>query len=403
VFLGLEAPLPYDPPWLVSLETRRAWLEGGNLRIAYIYELEDTSTFRYRVFNMVEAFQAQPQHGITASWFTRREFHLDQSFVDHCDLIVICRTRYDEGVARLVERAHARGVKVLYDVDDLVFDLSYVHYIMDAIGVSTTDEENWDYWYSYIGRLEATLELCDGAIVSTPTLVDRIQVVRPGLPCSVIPNYLNRRQTELSTLVLERRRSAGCRRDGNVTFGFLSGSPSHIRDLELVSPAVAGLLSRHPDVRLQFVGFAELNEHLRPYASRIDRLPLQDYLNLQRVTAACEFCLVPLTDNLFTRCKSELKFFEAGIVECPIVASPIPSYRAVIADGVDGLLAASHQWHDKLEAAYTLVTEAGEEYRGLANAARRKSLERYAWDHQGPVIASAIRFLQEADAPLLAR
>jgi glycosyltransferase involved in cell wall biosynthesis len=403
MFLGLEAPLPYDPPWLVSLETRRAWLEGGDLRVAYIYELEDTSTFRYRVFNMIEALQAQPEHGITASWFTRREFHVDQSFVDHCDLIVICRTRYDEGVARLVEGAHARGVKVLYDVDDLVFDLSYVHYIMDAIGVSTTDEQNWDYWFSYIGRLGATLDLCDGAIVSTPTLMDRIQAVRPGLPCSVIPNYLNRRQTEMSTLLLERKRSAGYRRDGDVTFGFLSGSPSHIRDLEMVSPALAGLLSRHPDVRLQFVGFAELNPYLSPYASRIDRVPLQDYLNLQRVTAACEFCLVPLTDNLFTRCKSELKFFEAGVVECPIVASPIPSYRGVIADGEDGFLAASHAWHDKLETAYALVAGRGNEHQALAGAARDKSLERYAWDQQGPVIAAAITFLQGAAAPALAR
>lgn len=397
MYVGLERPLPYDPPWAVPIEARRGWMEGGDLRIAYIYELEDTSTFRYRVFNMVEAVRARPAERLSATWFTRAEFHVDQSFADQCDVIVICRTRYDEGIARLVARAHARGIKVLFDVDDLVFDVSYVHYIMDALGVSTHLEETWDYWYSYIGRLRATLDLCDGAITTTPALADAIRR-STGLPCGVIPNYLNQRQTEISTLLLERKRASRFRRDGWVTFGFLSGSPTHARDLEVASAALAGALQRHPDLRLCIVGFVEPNDQLRPFADRIDHFPLQDYLNLQRIIAACEFCIVPLSVNTFSRCKSELKFFETGIVECPIIASPIPSYADVITDGADGFLAASHEWHDKVETAYQLAAAAGDEYRTVARAARQTSEARYAWDAQAPLIAATVSSLLQPAA-----
>jgi glycosyltransferase involved in cell wall biosynthesis len=387
VFVGFESELSYNPPWAVPFELRRSWLAGGDLRVAYIYELEDTSTFRYRVFNMVEALRARPDLGISATWFTRTEFHVDQSFVDDSDVIVICRTRYDEGVARLVERAHARGTKVFYDVDDLVFDLSLVHYIMEAIGASTSSEDSWNYWYSYIGRLRATLDLCDGAIATTEPLAERLRSATGGLPCEVIPNTLNRLQTEVSTMLLEQKRASGYQRDEWVTIGFLSGSPSHSRDLQVASPALAAAMQHFPDLRIQMVGFADTNDVLRPYADRIDHAPLQDYLNLQRITASCEFCIVPLSLNMFTRCKSGLKFFEAGAVECPIIATPIPSYAASITDGVDGFLAASHEWREKLEAAYVMTAAGSGLYQEMAEAARGASLDRYGYQTNADRIA----------------
>jgi len=390
MFTGLDRPLQYAPPWDVPFDVRRAWLGGADRAVAYLYELEDTSTFRYRVFNMVEALQAQVGGDTTASWFTRSEFRADQSFVDRCDVLVICRTRYDDAVARLVERARARGVTVLFDVDDLVIDPSYIHFIMDALGVSPDDEQNWDYWFSYIGRLRATLDLCDGAIATTRTLADHIEQVTGGLPCGVIPNFLNRRQTEISDVVRATKRSNGYQRDGRVLMGYLSGSPTHKRDFEIASPALAAAMGRHSDLDLRIVGFIEINEHLAPFADRIERVPLQDYFNLQRVAAACEFCIAPLLMNSFNACKSELKFFEAGIVGCPVIASPIPSYADAITEGVDGFLATTDAWHERLEAVYELAAVGGEEYRSVCSAALETSRRRYGWDVQGDLVAATI-------------
>lgn len=390
MFTGLAAPLPYSPPWELDFRTRHAWLTQGAFRIAYIYELEDTSTFRYRVFNMVEALNSQPSTGVSAGWFTRNDFYADQSFVDNCDLLVLCRTRYDEAVARLVERARARGAKVLFDIDDLVVDPSLIHRIMDAIGVATHTESSWDYWFSYIGRLRATLDLCDGAITTNPVLAERITLATGGLPCGVVPNFLNRLQTQISDSLIAAKQDSGYRRDEAVTVGFLSGSPTHAWDLFVASPALAALFKRHPDVRLRMVGFVELNEYLKPFSDRIEVFPLQDYLNLQRVASACEFCIVPLQVNTFTKCKSELKFFENGAVGTPIVATPTPPYATAIEDGIDGFLAHAHEWHDKLEVAYELAALHPDEYRHMSQKARLRSLENYGWDVQVPTILRVI-------------
>jgi hypothetical protein len=40
--------------------------------------------------------------------------------------------------------------------------------------------------------------------------------------------------------------------------------------------------------------------------------------------------LVPLQNNMFNNCKSELKFFEAGIVEVPSVALPLLFIKKIL-------------------------------------------------------------------------
>src|SRR5271155_3547971 len=55
---AVSPPLPYNEPWKASLEERVRMLGSGDRRVAYVYENPDTSTFRYRVYNMVEALGA---------------------------------------------------------------------------------------------------------------------------------------------------------------------------------------------------------------------------------------------------------------------------------------------------------------------------------------------------------
>ena len=217
MYVGLSRRVHYLPPWEVPSETRRAWYRAGDRRIAYVYEREATSTFRYRVFNMVQALLARPEHGVSASWFTHADFG-DLSFVDDADVIVVCRARYEDGLARLVARAKGRGIPVVYDVDDLVFDPAFVHFIVDSLDVPMTDY-HWNDWFASIGRLSATLDLCDAALVTTEPLRARMEARRPEIACAVVPNFLNRRQTEVSERVVaaKRRRTRAVRVAGSIS------------------------------------------------------------------------------------------------------------------------------------------------------------------------------------------
>ena len=62
---------------------------------------------------------------------------------------------------------------------------------------------------------------------------------------------------------------------------------------------------------------------------RIEVCPLQDFVNLQRLIGEVEINIVPLQDNAFTNCKSELKYFEAAIVETVTVATPTYTFSRV--------------------------------------------------------------------------
>lgn len=384
------APIPYTDPWKAGFRERRRALVQRTRHIAYIYAQPDTSTFRYRVFNMVEALDATPDLDISAAWFTLDDIRRDISFVDRADAVVICRTPYDDNLARLIARAHARGTRVIYDIDDLIFNPDYVHMVTETLDIRLRGDTEWNYWFGYVSRLGATLRSCDAAIGTNAFLADRIAQYAPHATVSVVPNFLNRLQTEVSRALVARKRAVEYRRDGFVDLGYFSGTPTHNRDLLIASPALANVFDRFAHVRLRVVGFIELNSYLEPYRDRIECHPLEDYLNLQRRIAEVELSIVPLQSNDFTNCKSELKYFEAGVVGVPTMASPIFTFAGAITDGENGFLSSAHEWATKLADLVAHVDDDWPAYRAMCEMVIADSETRYAWDGQARVIGAAV-------------
>ena len=77
--------------------------------------------------------------------------------------------------------------------------------------------------------------------------------------------------------------------------------------------------------------------------------------------------------NDFTNCKSELKFFEAGLVETTTIASPTCTFKKAIIDGENGFLAEADEWYDKLEYLHNHPKKNKE----IAEAAREYALKHY--------------------------
>ena len=383
-------PIAYTDPWRASLEDRLAALVAGHRRMAYFYETPDAHTFRYRVFNMVQALAARPDLRLSAAWFTREDLDRTSDFVDRADLLIICRTRYDSRVGRLVARAKARGLTVLYDIDDLIFDLRHAHLVGDTIGRNLVSSDEWDWWVGYIGRLGMTLGLCDGAIATNAYLAERIGDFAPQLQVKVISNFLNRQQLDVSRNIYRRKRDSKFRRDDHVHIGYFSGTKTHNKDFAVVSGALLDILSRHNEVVLTIVGSLDLPQCLSKYTRRVRKVSLQDFVNLQRYQGEVEIAVAPMQDNAFTNCKSELKYFEAAIAGTVVVASPIFAFRHAIADGETGLLARSHEWAGKLELVLAMLREDGSDYRAMADRAREHAERRYGWASQAETIAAQL-------------
>ncbi len=388
---GKPTPPRFPDPWAPSIEqrVRRVTVPGAHT-VAYVYEVPDTSTFRYRVFNMVEALglehDGQP---ISATWFTRAELPILERLIGDVDTLIICRTRYTSRFDSLVTRARASGCRVLFDVDDLIFDVRYVSLVLETLD-RNPGEPMLDEWFAAMSRQGAMLRLCDGAITTNHFLAERIEDFAP-LPTWVVPNFLNALQLERSAEI-RRTRHASSRSQGVTTIGYFSGTPTHNRDFELVSTALARVMTRHSDVRLRIVGFLDLGPALRGFSDRVDSLPLTDFLTLQTIIGSTSLNVVPLQTNVFSNSKSELKYFEAAIVETPTMASPTYSFRLAIDDGVNGYLVDAYDWEDRLERAVCGDLDlAGVAERGLEHTLRWYTPEAQAGAVRDAVLGTPVQ------------
>jgi glycosyltransferase involved in cell wall biosynthesis len=377
----------YHHPWDIGFEDRMAMLTRGSPRAAYFFEKPDTSTFRYRVFNVSQALAEGTPGGPSSAWFDQDEFDRMDRVIDLCDLLVVCRARYTHRVANMIERAKTRGRRVIFDCDDLVFDLSHTHMIMDTLGQALEAGHVWDQWFANIGRVAATFALCDGAVVTNPYLAQRARdAFADDRPIRILPNFLEPRQQALSADIWQAKAESGWSRDDTVHLGYFSGTPTHNRDFALIAGVIARIMDDDPRLRLRIVGFLDLGPELARHTTRIEFLPLQDYLNLQRLIGEVEVNLVPLQDNMFTNCKSELKWFEAAVVGTLTIATPTYTFRHAIEHGQTGWLAASQNWESVLRE----VVRDIDGHADITWRARESALARHGWNNQRLVITDAL-------------
>jgi len=341
------SPFSYSDPWHESVDARISKLKKDGFRIIYLYEAADSSTFRYRVFNMSEIW-ASTDDGVVASYFFYADIsRLLESNVS-ADVIVICRCRYSGLLVDFVNAQRRYGARIYYDVDDFVFNPENVHLLVNTLAQDLSHPGLWDFWHAYTSRIRQAMRLCDGAITSTAYLQARIEA-DIGVKAVVVPNGLNHQQIAASDILFENKASGGFARAVNFQLGYFSGTPSHEKDFQLVEAALGRVMERHSNVSLRVVGYLNDRTLFSDFRGRVEQYPLLDFVNLQRIIALAEVNIVPLQDNIFTNCKSELKFFEAAIVGTATVASPIYSYEKAISHGETGFLARAHEWEDVLE------------------------------------------------------
>lgn len=365
----------FSEPWNIPFGKRFSQFLSGKIKIAYFYEQPNNSSFRYRTYNMTEALNKLTDGEISASYFFMSNISDARLIVEYADLLVVCRSRYSPQLEFFLQSFRSRGKKILFDIDDLVFDLDYVDVLIDSLDLDISSSQVLDDWFSYVGRMGKCLKMCDGAIATNGFLADRVQEFS-NLPALVIPNFLNEAQQNYSNELLFAKKNGFYSSDGKNTIGYFSGSPSHNLDFKVVTPALLELFQRDSSINLFIAGYIEPDETLKKYSSRIHYHPFTDYVNLQKLIASVDVNIVPMQDNVFTNCKSNLKYFEASIVGVSSVATPVFTYRNSISNDVNGYLAQSHQWVDKIHQA--LIDSSPCSY--VSEQARSHTLDNYSWD-----------------------
>jgi len=339
-------------PWVIPLDTRiqilRKYIKSESKINLYLYEHPDTSTFRYRCYNTMRLTENESKW--KCMYFYENELKTVENFLSSINLLTLSRFRWSRELDRIINKAKNNDIMILFDVDDMVFDLDKISVILNLLDVDETHED-YDYWFSYVGRLYKAAQLADG-FITTNSYLGEMLYSKFGRKYGIIPNTLNKEQLEISDDY--RKQKLHKKSTSTFTIGYFSGTPSHVNDFRVVYKELVQLLYNYNDIQLMVVGFMKFPEEMKHLldVGKIKFIPLVDFLTLQYLTAQVDVSIVPLVENVFTNCKSEIKYFEAAIVGTPTVATPIHSYKNAINHGENGFLCREGYWYETIKNIY---------------------------------------------------
>ena len=303
-------------------------------------------------------------------------FLLDPVGLKWADLIIIQRFFPDECTSVFVDRVLRSGIPVVYELDDLLFD----------VPMSNPNRTNAGRCAGFIEKL---IRSCAAVTVSTMDLAREVQPSNPFV--RVLPNLLDA-DVWFAGQVAEGEKGNSVRGD-RLVIGY-SGTPTHFDDLKSVETALEVIANRYKGkVEFRFMGCATDRMMRLPGVSTIRFKPsYREYANVLR-SERFDIAIAPLADNRFNRCKSNIKWLEYGACGIPGVYQDLPPYNTSVAHGSTGLLAGNRtqDWVDAIDR----MIRCPDERRRMADAARYEVKTRYTLAARGSLYLNTFREILE--------
>jgi hypothetical protein len=218
----------------------------------------------------------------------------------------------------------ARGIKVICDIDDY-WVLPKGHPLK--------------FFYSRTNMTKcilANIKFADQVWTTTKILAEKIRPYNKNV--EVIKNAIDPLEKQFAYENLSIKFD---------TF-FYSGGSTHLKDLKLLGSVFEDeyLTVKSPRIPKRMNPIIQQIDNIREYA--------KDYED-------CGICVIPLRDNLFNRCKSELKMIEAGHFAKPVMVSDVMPYN-LLSTNSNSLKVYGNDWAaaiKKIKGNYTMQIELG--------------------------------------------
>jgi len=233
--------------------------------------------------------------------------------IDQADIIVIQRFYPRKGTIPFIEKMLSSGKPVIYEVDDLLTDLP--------------EGDSRKFWARETAELLPWLLPRVTAItVSTPLLAKAFSSMTPSI--HVIPNLVD---TDLF-------RPASPKSTGPVVIGFSATSPQ-VPDLLCIEKALFRVAERYGNnVAFSFIGHATPGVATLPGFRYVDFQ--KDYVSYGNAlsSSGIDIAIVPLQDNRFNSCKSNIKWLEYSACGIAGIYADLPPYNTSVEHGTNGVL-----------------------------------------------------------------
>jgi glycosyltransferase involved in cell wall biosynthesis len=237
-----------------------------------------------------------------------------------------------EAAILLIER---QGKVAIADYDDLIFDKK------NALSSSLflTGRATEKIVLDIFKRNHRALKMFKHVTVSTTSLAEQVRHSHPEAVVRVVHNGLNAAWVKTARMRFNSRPVPGM-------ISYFCGTKSHDHDFEIAEDVLAEMLHADSSLSLHVVGPLQFNRDKFP-KSRLRLTAAVPYEDLAGLIMQSWISIAPLENNLFNRCKSGLKFFEAAAFGVPSVASPIPDMLRFEEGGI-ALVNTPDEWRDSL-------------------------------------------------------
>ena len=216
-----------------------------------------------------------------------------------------------------IEHCKKQGVKIAIDYDDYFSDIP--KNIQARLGM--TLEEITQNWYYY-------LQNADLITVPCQTLADQISKIT-SKPVVVLPNLIQKATYEefkdyQPFVDMDVWNTSEIRI-------LYSCSESHLEDFKFIVPVLSWIGKLYPNVRILTNGNLNFTYHdpnFKGKSLHISRTSYGSYYSLLRRYQPHIF-LAPLLNNIYNKCRSDLKFQQASLLKCAFLGSDIGVYDDV--------------------------------------------------------------------------
>ncbi|MDO8529273.1 MAG: glycosyltransferase [bacterium] len=291
-------------------------------------------------------------------------------YADSFKIFIFHRVLYTPKIEQFIGKIKERKKEIIFETDDLVFDSKYFKDLDYLKNINSLENKQYEKGIGEEILKDSYVKIC---ATTTSYLAEKLEEYNKKV--YIVPNKLSKRDVEVCDKIYLKKSSSHQVIRSSVKLGYFSGTLSHNKDFSVITDALMEIMEKHNNVELFLVGPLDIENKLNKFKNRIKQFPYVHREKHFENIASADINLSPLEmGNPFCESKSELKFFEAGIVCVPTVASATQTFREAISDGIDGFTAKdTKEWVEKLE---RLILDS-KSRRSMGQKAREKTLQKY--------------------------
>ncbi|WP_299193761.1 glycosyltransferase [uncultured Litoreibacter sp.] len=310
-------------------------------QIAIVADMNLPQCTKYRVEQLAEFWRSR---GVEVNYSHYLDVPRSINIMQNATHLVLYRIQNMPTCSMYMYEARRLGLPVLYDIDDPLFSVSaYETYE----NMTALDPKLKDHFLSEAPKYLDVMNGSDVISVSTPGMVDHAKLYTRR-PVYMRRNFADQATLSAGAATLAATPEKGSN-DGAFRVAFASGSQGHEVDFAQIEQQVIGFLEGSRDRRLTILGHFDLTRLPEGLRDRVDAHKFTDYAGYLETLATVDCAVMPLTDDIFNRCKSAVRVIDASSVAVPSIVGPVGDMAQMVRHGETGFIAETPQdWTDAL-------------------------------------------------------